>query len=68
MLKGNNTTQCYFGNWTGMTPWCKEGKIELNRVQQDKAKHQIHRVNTETLNPSYFSGDKDAEFANTWHP
>ena len=26
MLKGNNTTQCYFGNWTGMTPWCKEGK------------------------------------------
>ena len=25
MLKGNNTTQCYFGNWTGMTPWCKEG-------------------------------------------
>ena len=27
MLKGNNTTQCFFGNWTGMTPWCKEGKI-----------------------------------------
>ena len=26
MLKGNNTTQCYFGNWTGMTPWCKEGE------------------------------------------
>ena len=25
LLKGNNTTQCYFGNWTGMTPWCKEG-------------------------------------------
>lgn len=25
MLKGNNTTQCFFGNWTGMTPWCKEG-------------------------------------------
>ena len=25
MLKGNNTTQCYFGNWTGLTPWCKEG-------------------------------------------
>ena len=25
VLKGNNTTQCYFGNWTGMTPWCKEG-------------------------------------------
>jgi len=24
MLKGNNTTQCFFGNWTGMTPWCKE--------------------------------------------
>ena len=24
MLKGNNTTQCYFGNWTGLTPWCKE--------------------------------------------
>ena len=26
MLKGHNTTQCFFGNWTGMTPWCKEGK------------------------------------------
>ena len=26
MLKGNNTTQCYFGNWTGLTPWCKEGE------------------------------------------
>ena len=25
MLKGHNTTQCFFGNWTGMTPWCKEG-------------------------------------------
>ena len=24
MLRGNNTTQCYFGNWTGLTPWCKE--------------------------------------------
>ena len=24
MLKGHNTTQCFFGNWTGMTPWCKE--------------------------------------------
>ena len=24
MLKGNNTTQCFFGTWTGMTPWCKE--------------------------------------------
>jgi hypothetical protein len=23
MLKGHNTTQCFFGNWTGMTPWCK---------------------------------------------
>ena len=27
MLKGHNTTQCFFGNWTGMTPWCKEGKL-----------------------------------------
>lgn len=27
MLKGNNTTQCFFGNWTGMTPWCKEGNF-----------------------------------------
>ena len=27
MLKGNNTTQCYYGNWTGMTPWCKEGRV-----------------------------------------
>ena len=26
MLKGHNTTQCFFGNWTGMTPWCKEGQ------------------------------------------
>ena len=26
MLRGNNTTQCYFGNWTGITPWCKEGE------------------------------------------
>ena len=29
MLKGNNTTQCYFGNWTGLTPWCKEGEASL---------------------------------------
>ena len=29
MLKGHNTTQCFFGNWTGMTPWCKEGKISI---------------------------------------
>ena len=27
MLKGHNTTQCFFGNWTGMTPWCKEGEM-----------------------------------------
>ena len=29
MLKGNNTTQCFFGNWTGMTPWCKEGNSRM---------------------------------------
>ena len=35
MLKGHNTTQCFFGNWTGMTPWCKEGGWvnELNLLQ-----------------------------------
>ena len=27
MLKGNNTTQFFYGNWTGMTPWCKEGRV-----------------------------------------
>ena len=32
MLKGHNTTQCFFGNWTGMTPWCKEGKRGLERL------------------------------------
>ena len=39
MLKGNNTTQCYFGNWTGLTPWCKEGGeasfVFINTVRQD---------------------------------
>ena len=33
MLKGNNTTQCYFGNWTGMTPWCKEGNLDKGAGQ-----------------------------------
>jgi hypothetical protein len=38
MLKGHNTTQCFFGNWTGMTPWCKEGKtIEKNKHLQCEA-------------------------------
>ena len=31
MLKGNNTTQCYFGNWTGLTPWCKVFVLQLYR-------------------------------------
>ena len=31
MLKGHNTTQCFFGNWTGMTPWCKEGTRPFSR-------------------------------------
>ena len=34
MLKGNNTTQCYFGNWTGLTPWCKEGQFALHYLLQ----------------------------------
>ena len=33
MLRGNNTTQCYFGTWTGMTPWCKEGEMGSNQVK-----------------------------------
>ena len=32
MLRGNNTTQCYFGNWTGITPWCKEGKWSFSTL------------------------------------
>ena len=32
MLKGNNTTQCYYGNWTGLTPWCKEGQASNSFV------------------------------------
>ena len=32
MLSGNNTTQCYFGNWTGITPWCKEGKWSFSTL------------------------------------
>ena len=33
MLKGNNTTQCFFGTWTGMTPWCKEGEMGATQVK-----------------------------------
>lgn len=38
ILKGENTTMCHFGNWTGMTPSCKlvyckfPGKIERGKV------------------------------------
>ena len=32
MLKGHNTTQCFFGNWTGMTPGCKEGELNVRGI------------------------------------
>ena len=27
ILTGNDTTQCHFGAWTGITPWCEEGEL-----------------------------------------
>ena len=39
MLKGHNTTQCFFGNWTGMTPWCKEGNPQI-LIRADITIHQ----------------------------
>lgn len=31
-LKGPDTLQCYFGNWTGEMPFCQEGIKTLSKT------------------------------------
>lgn len=26
LLRGQSTTKCHFGSWTGRIPWCKVGQ------------------------------------------